>query len=100
MREIYKLCNRSLRIGEIMVLVVKDYVKGGERVYCSKDNLRVAYDAGFALQADGWHERYTDPKLFQIQARKKRVEKGDIYKPELDIDFEDVMVMEKVSEVA
>lgn len=96
MRAIYELCNRSLLLGEIMVIVVKDYVKAGERVYCTKDNVRMCYEAGF--ECTDWHQRYSDPKLFQIQAREKRAEKG-INLPELDIDFEDVVVLEKVRDV-
>ena len=97
MKAIYQLCNKSLRLGEIMVIVVKDYVKAGERVYCTKDNIRMCYEAGFVCTE--WHERYSDPKLFQIQAREKRAAKGGIHLPELDIDFEDVVVLEKVRDV-
>ncbi len=96
MREIYKLCNRCLPIGSRMILIVKDYVKQGRRVYCSKDNLVVAMDAGFRME--DWHMRYTDPKVFQIKARKDRAEKGNINR-ELDIDYEDVMVLTKVTDV-
>jgi len=93
MREIYRLCNRSLTLGEKLILITKDYVKGGERVYVTKDNIMVAHDVGFSTI--DWHQRYTDPKVFQIKARELRKEKG-IYKPELDIDFEDLIVLDKV----
>jgi modification methylase len=96
MKEIYRLCNQSLRIGELLIIVTKDYVKGGERVHITKDNIMVCHQVGF-LTVD-WHQRYTDPKLFQIKARENRVAKGLIYKPELDIDFEDLVVLEKVSD--
>ena len=96
MKAIYQLCNQSLLLGEIMVIIVKDYVKAGERVYCTKDNIRMCHETGFMTME--WHERYSDPKLFQIQAREKRASKG-IHLPELDIDFEDVVVLEKIKDV-
>lgn len=97
MKEIYKLCNRSLEPGHFMVLITKDYVKGGQRVYVSKDNIMVAYQVGFELIE--WHQRYTDPKIFQIKARENRAAKGGVHKPELDIDFEDILVLQKVTHV-
>ncbi len=96
MRVIYQLCNQSLFIGETMVIVVKDYVKGGDRVLCTKDNIRMCYDTGFEVRE--WHERYTDPKVFQIKARANRIAKGLVHRPELDIDFEDIVVLEKISD--
>lgn len=97
MREIYKLCNRSLGLGSTLISVTKDYVKAGERIYISRDNIRVLHEAGFQLI--DWHLRYTDPKIFQIIAREKRAEKGGIHKPELDIDYEDLLVFQKIQEV-
>jgi len=96
MREIYKLVNRSLPMGGILISICKDYVKAGKRVYVSKDNVAKMIEAGF--QMEDWHFRYTDPKIFQIQARKLREEKGTS-KAELDIDFEDLLVMRKIEEV-
>ena len=95
MKAIYTLCNQSLVVGEFMVIVVKDYVKQGKRIYCTKDNIRMAFESGFTCI--DWHERYSDPKVFQIRARELRAAKGDVYKPELDIDFEDVVVLEKIT---
>ncbi len=96
MREIYTICNRCLLIGSRMIIVVKDYVKQGRRVYCSKDNLVMALQSGFIFE--DWHQRYTDPKVFQIKARKDRAEKGNI-NIELNIDYEDVIVLVKSQEV-
>jgi tRNA G10 N-methylase Trm11 len=97
MKEIYKLCNRSLAMGSILVSVTKDYVKAGERVHVSKDNVAQLMQAGFQLEE--WHWRYTDPKIFQITARQRRADKG-INKPELDIDYEDLLVFRKIAELA
>lgn len=62
----------------------------------TKDNIRMCHEVGF--QTMDWHQRYTDPKVFQIKARKLREEKGTSSN-ELDIDFEDLIVLEKVSDV-
>lgn len=96
MREVYSLCNRSLKPGGRLITVTKDYVRARQRVYISKDNVACCLDAGF--QVEDWHFRYTDPKVFQIGARKERAESG-IDLPELDIDYEDVIVLQKVKEV-
>lgn len=96
MREVYSLCNRSLKPGGRLITVTKDYVRARQRVYISKDNVACCLDAGF--QVEDWHFRYTDPKVFQIGARKERAEAG-INLPELDIDYEDVIVLQKVREV-
>lgn len=95
MKEIYRACNQSLLVGELLIIVTKDYVKGGERVFITKDNIMICHQVGFSTI--DWHQRYTDPKVFQIKARQLRQEKG-IYKPELDIDFEDLIILEKVAD--
>jgi len=95
MREIYRLCNQSLHTGELLIIVTKDYIKAGERVYITRDNIRMCHEVGF--QTIDWHQRYTDPKVFQIKARKLRAEKG-LSSNELDIDFEDIIVLEKISD--
>jgi len=96
MKEIYKSCNQSLKMGSYLISVTKDYVKGGQRVYVSKDNMVQLIAAGFQLT--DWHFRYTDPKIFQIKARSLREEKGT-GRAELDIDYEDILVCQKVEEV-
>jgi SAM-dependent methyltransferase len=93
MTEIYRLCWASLKPGGVLVTVTKDYVKNHQRVYISKDNIRCCIDAGF--QMEDWHFRYTDPKIFQLQSRKRRAE-ANIDIPELDIDYEDLIVLRKV----
>ena len=96
MTEIYKLCNRSLKPAGRMIIVTKDFVRARRRIYVTKDNIVSCMDAGFAPTE--WHKRYTDPKIFQIIARKEREDKG-LSHPELDIDYEDVIVFEKVQDV-
>lgn len=96
MKEVYRLCNRSVRVGATMVIITKDYVKSQKRVYCSKDNIRLATEVGWELK--DWHLRYTDPRIFQIISRQRRKESA-VENPELDIDYEDLLVFSKVTDV-
>ncbi len=92
MKVVYKLCNQSLKLGSLLILIVKDYVEGGERKHCSRDNLRVCLESGFILSE--WHKRYTDPRIYQIISRQKREEAGTD-RGELHIDYEDILVFKK-----
>jgi modification methylase len=96
MRVIYKLCNQSLPIGAPIIIVTKDKVKNGERVYISKDNVRVASEMGF-IMAD-WHMRDAGLAIRQIVPQKRRIEKGTD-RPELLIRYEDLIVMKKDKEL-
>lgn len=92
MREVYKACLLSLKPGGPMVIVTKDYIKQGERVNVTIDNLRVAKEAGFEFE--DWHRRFTDPKIFQLKSWKDREAKGT-QKDELKIYWEDILVLRR-----
>jgi len=94
MKTIYTLCNRSLVIGEMLIIITKDYVRQKRHIEVGRDNTRVAIDAGF-LPFD-WHYRYTDPKIFQIIHRKRREESGEDQDISLKIDYEDIIVLRKM----
>ena len=96
MEEVYKLCNRSLRMGATLVTVTKDYLEGGTRRYISTGNLIACANAGFSIRY--WHKRPARQTLFKDQARAKKLEKGT-YAKETDIMEEDVLVLEKVKEL-
>jgi len=96
MRVVYKLCNQSLPIGAPIIIVTKDKVKSGERVYISKDNVRVASEMGFVM--DDWHMRDAGLAIRQIVPQKRRIEKGTD-RPELLIRYEDLIVMKKDKEL-
>jgi DNA modification methylase len=93
MREIYRLCHDSLRSGGIMVSVVKDYILKRERIYCSKDNARMAVEVGFQLV--DWHLRNAPINpLTQGSHIKRRVAAGTD-RQELHIEVEDLLVLQK-----
>jgi len=96
MKTIYTLCNKSLDIGSIMVIVTKDKVKNNERVYIGKDNARLCIETGFMME--DWHLREAGSGIRQIVPQKRRIEKG-IDKPELMIVHEDLIVFRKVKDV-
>ena len=96
MRVIYKLCNQSIPIGAPIIIITKDKVKSGERVYISKDNARVATEMGF--QMEDWHMRDAGLAIRQIVPQKRRIEKGTD-RPELLVRYEDLIVMRKVKEM-
>lgn len=95
MREIYALCNRTLLPGQRMILITKDYVQNYERIYVSKDNVRVATEVGFELE--DWHLRLLRPTVTASTSRKHRQQKG-LDRPELNILQEDILVLVKTSE--
>ncbi len=92
MKQVYKLCADSLSHGQIFILVTKDFLKSGERIWLSRDTIRICMEVGFSLL--DWHLRYTDPRLFQITAKAGREAKGKD-KPYLNISYEDLLVFQK-----
>ena len=71
MKLIYKGCFESLKPGGIIVSVVKDYIQKGDRVLCSRDNLRVMMEVGFL--PEDWHYRdaSTTNNPFSVGAQEK-----------------------------
>jgi len=96
MRHVYIACNRSLVLSQRLISVTKDMVKGGERVYIGKDNIRICMEAGFQLE--DWHLRRTPRGIRQIVPQRRRQEKGTD-RPELNISTEDLLVFRKAREV-
>lgn len=99
MQEIYKLCNQSLPLGGLMILITKDYVKNRERILVSVDTLRICIEVGFTLV--DWHYRIVNPSLWQIMNRDRilaDIEAG-IRKEGLTINHEDILVLRKIQDV-
>jgi len=99
MQEIYKLCNQSLAIGQLMILITKDYVKQRERVSVSVDTIRICMEVGFQLE--DWHFRIVNPSIWQIMNRERvsaEVALGT-RKSGLDINHEDILVLRKIANV-
>ena len=97
MQVVYKLCNQSLPINGRMILITGDYTKDGRRVYVTADNIRIAMEVGFQIEA--WHLRVKDAtSLPQLTARRSRQKKG-VENKELDIDYEDLVVLRKIRDV-
>lgn len=96
MEEVYKLCNRCLDIGGIMVFVTKDYVLQKKRVYVTRDNIRVALMAGFEIV--DIHQRFVNPKVLQIKNWSKMDERGE-QNTELRIATEEFVVVRKTGDV-
>ena len=94
MRNIYRICNRSLKVGQYLISVCKDKVERNERVYISKDNVRMGIETGFTLE--DWHIRNAGKSIRTAVPKKRRVEKG-IDRPELEILNEDLLILRKVS---
>ena len=94
MRLVYAKCLESVQSGGIMVTIVKDYVKGGRRVNCSRDNWRVALEAGW--QHHEWHLRDASmtSSPFQVKAKADRIAKGK-HTRELEVTTEDIIVLRK-----
>jgi len=93
MRIVYEKCYQSLKPGGILVTVVKDYVTGGRRVPCSRDNLLQCVKAGFTFE--DWHFRTTKiASPFSVKARKQREAKGN-KRIDLNIGYEDIIVVKK-----
>jgi modification methylase len=94
---IYGKCFESLKPGGVLVTVCKDYLHQGRRVPCSRDNLRLCMDAGFFVE--DWHFRNagTQNNPFSKGSREKRIASGK-HKPELDIEYEDILVLRKPKE--
>lgn len=92
MRNIYKLCYQSLPSGAPMIVVTKDYVKGGQRVYLAKDTVKLLLEVGFAFEA--WHQRVVDPRIFQIIHNRRREQQGNV-DLSLRISAEDILVFRK-----
>jgi modification methylase len=92
MKTVYGLILQSLKPGKIMVTVVKDYNKNFKRVYVSKDNARVAVEAGF--QVVDWHTRNAPGTVLQHIGRERRAAAGK-GTSENEIIAEDYIVLEK-----
>lgn len=93
MKEIYRLCAESLSPGNILVTVCKDYIRDNERIYVSKDNVRIALEVGFMFE--DWHRRRVASSLAYRINQHNRAEKG-AYSKDLDIETEDLLVLKKV----
>lgn len=94
MQSIYQRCFDSLKSGSPLVILCKDYLKGGARVYCSRDNMIRAMMVGF--RPTEWHHRDASVQNnpFQHNAVKARQRKGTNYS-ELNVDKEDIVVLVK-----
>jgi DNA modification methylase len=94
MQIVYNLVFQSLKPGAPLISVVKDYVKAGKRVLCSRDNLLLCLNAGFT--AENWHFRRADVQNnpYSKGNRDKRIAAGK-HRPELDIVLEDILVLRK-----
>lgn len=94
MKIIYGKCYETLKPGGVLVTVVKDYIHQGRRLLCSKDNLRLCLEVGFT--PEDWHFRAagqtTSP--FATANKAKRIAAGK-HREELDIKFEDIIVVRK-----
>lgn len=62
MLEVYRVCYQSLKPGGIMVFVLKDQIKDGQRVDYTLTNIRKAVQVGFKLHE--WHKHTHTGKLF------------------------------------
>lgn len=94
MQTIYQRCYESLKPGGTLVILVKDYLKGGQRVYCSRDNMQRAMNVGF--RPTEWHFRDASVQNnpFAHNARAARQRKGTDY-DELNVKKEDIVVLIK-----
>jgi modification methylase len=92
MKEVYYLCLQSLEPGGIMASVTKDYNQNFQRVYVSKDNARVAVEAGFVME--DWHMRNAPGTVLQHIGKKRRAKAGK-GTPENDIMVEDILVLKR-----
>lgn len=94
MRIIYRKCWESLKVGGYLATVVKDYIDKGQRVLCSRDNLRCCVEAGFTFHE--WHFRRADIQNNPYSARNKanRIAAGK-HTADLDIGREDIIVVRK-----
>ena len=94
MKLIYEGCYKSLVPGGVLVSVVKDYVMKGERVLCSRDNMRLMVEVGFI--PEDWHYRDASQTSspFSVAHKKKRIAEGK-HRSELEIDKEDILVVRK-----
>ena len=97
MKVVYWLCFQSMKPGAPLVTVCKDYVKSGRRQFVGMDNIRLLLSLGFRLE--NIHRRYTDAKIFQILAARRREEKAELSGEAIDLDLkivhEDLIVMRK-----
>jgi len=94
MQYIYTACAQVLKPGGTLVTIVKDYIKGGERIECSKDNLRLCVKAG--LVPIEWHYRDTSVQNNPFSARNTALRKSaGKHKANLEINTEDIIVLQK-----
>lgn len=93
MKVVYWLCYQSLKPGAPLILITKDYVSKGDRIYVSKDNAKVAYDVGYVLE--DWHLRSSPMKGHTSGQHAKRRQAKGTDRPELNIDVEDILVLRK-----
>ena len=94
MKVVYGLCNQSMKMGAPLIIVTKDHTSHDQRVYVTKDNIAQAYQVGFTV--DAWHFREAQTGMVNV-VRKQRKDRG-VYRPELDVTMEDIVVMRKVLE--
>ena len=85
MEKIYRLCSRSIRIGGTMTTVVKDRIRGGNRVYLGRWADKVCKQLGMELVI--WEKSYVLGAGFTKMARSK----GDE-----TVDDEDILVYRRV----
>ena len=94
MEIIYRKCYESLRPGGILVTVVKDYVKGGKRVYCSMDNVQRLVRVGFRIHEWNFRDASVQNNPYSARNKEKRIAAGK-HTDELDIGREDLIALVK-----
>jgi DNA modification methylase len=90
MRTIYDNAYQALRPGGLLILILKDHIAGGARVYTGRATVAICEELGFLLIA---HHRRTLAQLSLWQRRRK--EQGLPV-----VEEEDVLVFRKEREVA
>lgn len=85
MEKVYKLCYQSIKPGGTFVLVIKDRIEEGKRVYLSKWADRVCKAAGFQLQ--DWF-KWKTPGFHFTNVRRSRGEEV--------VDDEDIIIYRRI----
>ena len=103
MRVVYDQCRLALKPGGVLVVVLKDFVKGGRRVPLVDESLKLLEHVGFIpvervramLVKETRHDSLFGGEIVQTKSRKSFFRRLAEAKGSPRIDYEEVLIMQR-----
>lgn len=88
MLKVYQECFKVLKLGGLMILITKDFIRNKKRVRLGEDTIKLCQAAGFVFK-EIFHRKIEHPSFWRTLYHQKH--------PEVEkIDSEDILIFDKI----